>query len=428
MPGAGKREIPEKNPLTSGIVRHDSHMRKFGGRPRRDSNPASSLTTTPPRYRPHMPAIWWNAGDLSEDNRGHTHVINRPSLASDILTAVRQSALGNLHVSRLPGTARLLKSIDYANLYNVKIDLLFTDLNNNLSLKLQILQNFCVRYILNSSRRDYIGSTPFYKTVNWPLLKKRRTFKSLLLLQNISRLRCPHREHGISCQTKPELQYRQSHLQFVLANYFLHSTHDPKICRLSLKTEKVEGIVWAALNIEFLRADEDEANAGIQGWGETGDPRENPPTSGGNGNDSHVLTSGETPQGIEPGSSWWEANAQNAVPPRSRELSAERLIETRYRRQDCTPVQCFERRGDERPDAHVSATPSAPLPLGLRRSEFLQPGGNLNIEPMSVKLGEHGAAPGLGAGDYGISRVNTPTQQPPHRESNPVHLGGRRVV
>ncbi|KAJ8888188.1 hypothetical protein PR048_007675 [Dryococelus australis] len=60
-------------------------------------------------------------------------------------------------------------------------------------------------------------------------------------------------------------------------------------------------------------------------------------------------------------------------------VSAESLIETRYRRQVSTPVQCFARRGDERDDAHVSVTLSAPTLVGLRRVRFLQPGGHLNL-------------------------------------------------
>ncbi|KAJ8877778.1 hypothetical protein PR048_022234 [Dryococelus australis] len=44
--------------------------------------------------------------------------------------------------------------------------------------------------------------------------------------------------------------------------------------------------------------------------------------------------------------------------------ATKRLIEARYPRQNCTPVQCFARRGDERVDAHVSVTPSAAPLLG----------------------------------------------------------------
>ncbi|KAJ8866150.1 hypothetical protein PR048_033674 [Dryococelus australis] len=59
-------------------------------------------------------------------------------------------------------------------------------------------------------------------------------------------------------------------------------------------------------------------------------------------------------------------------------ISAESLIEARYRRQDCTPVQCFARRGDERVDAHISVALIAPTLLGFRSARFLQPGGHFN--------------------------------------------------
>ncbi|KAJ8865931.1 hypothetical protein PR048_033454 [Dryococelus australis] len=55
------------------------------------------------------------------------------------------------------------------------------------------------------------------------------------------------------------------------------------------------------------------------------------------------------------------------------EISAESLIVAPYRRQDCTPVKCFARRGDERVDAHVSVAPSAPTLLGLRTWETILP-------------------------------------------------------
>ncbi|KAJ8894649.1 hypothetical protein PR048_007313 [Dryococelus australis] len=54
------------------------------------------------------------------------------------------------------------------------------------------------------------------------------------------------------------------------------------------------------------------------------------------------------------------------------------LIEERYRRQDCTPVQCFARRGDETVDAYVSVAPNVPTLLGARRAKFVQPDGHLN--------------------------------------------------
>ncbi|KAJ8877109.1 hypothetical protein PR048_021561 [Dryococelus australis] len=49
--------------------------------------------------------------------------------------------------------------------------------------------------------------------------------------------------------------------------------------------------------------------------GETGDPREIPPTSGIVRHDSHLRKSGSTRPGIEPGSPWWEASRLTAQPP-----------------------------------------------------------------------------------------------------------------
>ncbi|KAJ8884002.1 hypothetical protein PR048_015858, partial [Dryococelus australis] len=66
---------------------------------------------------------------------------------------------------------------------------------------------------------------------------------------------------------------------------------------------------WAALNIEVLRAEviiEQHRNARAR---ETGDPRENPSTSGIARHDSHVLKSGAAPPGIEPSSPRWEAGS-----------------------------------------------------------------------------------------------------------------------
>ncbi|KAJ8875886.1 hypothetical protein PR048_023793 [Dryococelus australis] len=49
--------------------------------------------------------------------------------------------------------------------------------------------------------------------------------------------------------------------------------------------------------------------------GETGDPRENPPTSGIIRQVSHLQKSGATRPRIEPSSPWWEASILNAQPP-----------------------------------------------------------------------------------------------------------------
>ncbi|KAJ8875284.1 hypothetical protein PR048_023179 [Dryococelus australis] len=48
--------------------------------------------------------------------------------------------------------------------------------------------------------------------------------------------------------------------------------------------------------------------------GETGDPRENPPTNGTVRHDSHVQKYGVTLPEIEPGSAWWEASRLTAQP------------------------------------------------------------------------------------------------------------------
>ncbi|KAJ8882585.1 hypothetical protein PR048_014396 [Dryococelus australis] len=54
--------------------------------------------------------------------------------------------------------------------------------------------------------------------------------------------------------------------------------------------------------------------------GETGYPRENPPTNGIVWHDSHMQKSGVTRPGVEPISLWWEANRLTAQPPRRRTL------------------------------------------------------------------------------------------------------------
>ncbi|KAJ8867331.1 hypothetical protein PR048_031132 [Dryococelus australis] len=51
------------------------------------------------------------------------------------------------------------------------------------------------------------------------------------------------------------------------------------------------------------------------GRGETGDPRENPLTSGIVWSDSHLRKSGVNRPGIETGSPWWEASSLTAQPP-----------------------------------------------------------------------------------------------------------------
>ncbi|KAJ8878426.1 hypothetical protein PR048_019004 [Dryococelus australis] len=73
----------------------------------------------------------------------------------------------------------------------------------------------------------------------------------------------------------------------------------------------------------------------------------------------------------------WQACVERPVRRRNNRhflITAAAIAWRCFRRQDCTPVQWFARRGDERDDAHVSPVPSAPSRLGLRGAKFLQPG------------------------------------------------------
>ncbi|KAJ8869189.1 hypothetical protein PR048_030759 [Dryococelus australis] len=58
---------------------------------------------------------------------------------------------------------------------------------------------------------------------------------------------------------------------------------------------------------------EQRRNARVGG---TGDPRENPPTSGIVQHGSHIRKSGSGPAGVEPGSHWWEAGSLTVQSPR----------------------------------------------------------------------------------------------------------------
>ncbi|KAJ8874431.1 hypothetical protein PR048_025280 [Dryococelus australis] len=77
--------------------------------------------------------------------------------------------------------------------------------------------------------------------------------------------------------------------------------------------------IWANLNIEVLRTDEgDEVSMERRRGGrvgETGDPREDPPTNGIVRHDSHMRGSGVVRPGIEPGSLCWEGSTLTAQPP-----------------------------------------------------------------------------------------------------------------
>ncbi|KAJ8872796.1 hypothetical protein PR048_026412 [Dryococelus australis] len=60
--GGGKREIPQENPPTSGIVPHDSHMRKSGGNP--DGN-RIRFALVGGEYSDHNTTASSNPGQLS---------------------------------------------------------------------------------------------------------------------------------------------------------------------------------------------------------------------------------------------------------------------------------------------------------------------------------------------------------------------------
>ncbi|KAJ8888535.1 hypothetical protein PR048_008026 [Dryococelus australis] len=90
-------------------------------------------------------------------------------------------------------------------------------------------------------------------------------------------------------------------------------------CR-KLECSKVKGSekIWSTLSSDALRADvvdevgmEQRRNESV--W-ETGDPRENPPTSVIVRHDSHMRKSGVTRPEIEAGSPWWEASRLTAQP------------------------------------------------------------------------------------------------------------------
>ncbi|KAJ8896293.1 hypothetical protein PR048_001637 [Dryococelus australis] len=83
------------------------------------------------------------------------------------------------------------------------------------------------------------------------------------------------------------------------------------------------------------------------------------------------------------------------------------LIEARYRRQDCKPIQSLARRGDESVDAHVSVAPSVTTLLGLKHAKFLHPGGHLNGVSTAIRnhLGSmgHQSMGSMGLGSMGQS-------------------------
>ncbi|KAJ8877532.1 hypothetical protein PR048_021987 [Dryococelus australis] len=119
--------------------------------------------------------------------------------------------------------------------------------------------------------------------------------------------------------------------------------------------------IWAALNCAVLRAD-DEVRYGAtpecKRERETGDPRQNPTTSGIVRHDSHLRKSGVNWPGIEHCSPWWEASSLTAQP------LLPRLIEN-YNTSTITSV-IF--RGKDLPDpstTYLRARYSAPVPYTI---------------------------------------------------------------
>ncbi|KAJ8870147.1 hypothetical protein PR048_029159 [Dryococelus australis] len=105
---------------------------------------------------------------------------------------------------------------------------------------------------------------------------------------------------------------------FVAADKQLVSLHGwEKFSMVRSAYPRMNEDIWADINIEVFRADEGEAKGvwnsiGMKGRGETGDLRENPPTSGIVRYDSRVRKiRGATPPRIEPGSPRWEGELSN---------------------------------------------------------------------------------------------------------------------
>ncbi|KAJ8874132.1 hypothetical protein PR048_024974 [Dryococelus australis] len=98
------------------------------------------------------------------------------------------------------------------------------------------------------------------------------------------------------------IQRASSHLTLT---FFMLATRGRSVAKITQHCNlhlECTGEIKATLNIEVLRADAGEArqiwsSAGSQGRGKTGDPGENPPTSGIVRNDSHMRKSGGDPAG-----------------------------------------------------------------------------------------------------------------------------------
>jgi hypothetical protein len=66
---------------------------------------------------------------------------------------------------------------------------IYSDMNKELSTKLQRLQNSCLRYIFNIRYDEHV--TPYYKNLNWLKLEQRRTVQKVVQLYKIINTKTP---------------------------------------------------------------------------------------------------------------------------------------------------------------------------------------------------------------------------------------------
>ncbi|KAJ8875018.1 hypothetical protein PR048_022908 [Dryococelus australis] len=128
------------------------------------------------------------------------------------------------------------------------------------------------------------------------------------LAETASHLPCSRRVEQQPMNTQLKLQYAQDWGVIELAKLTSpYTRHNGLLCHLNdnkcdvYLSRRVSEEIWAALNIEDLRADERDR-----------DPRENPPTNGIVRHDSHMR---KIRPGTEPGSPWWEASRLTTQPP-----------------------------------------------------------------------------------------------------------------
>ncbi|KAJ8879102.1 hypothetical protein PR048_019708 [Dryococelus australis] len=131
-------------------------------------------------------------------------------------------------------------------------------------------------------------------------IKQRRTFREVrtktqcintaIPLGRLGSVAISWEEDRTFLLMKPQLEdtaqilqhdWLQMYVDIPLANNYV-GNENKKCCKMTYESN---GEIWAALTIEILRADEGKARrvwstAAVQGWGEIGDARENPPTSG----------------------------------------------------------------------------------------------------------------------------------------------------